>query len=63
LRPETVNNYPIYAPNTVFRLENAAPIKKVHQGVARREMCPLLLESFEGAVVPLIANKNGFVRG
>jgi hypothetical protein len=42
------------------------PIQKIHQGVARRGMCPLLLVfgGLKGAVVPLIANKNfGLVRG
>jgi hypothetical protein len=35
----------------------AAPNQKKHQGVARRGMCPLLFEGFEGGGVPLIAKK------
>jgi hypothetical protein len=32
-------------------------IQKIHQGVARRGMCPLLFGGFEGGGVPLIAKK------
>jgi hypothetical protein len=37
------------------RFFGAAPIKMVHQGVAKRGMCPLLFEGFEGAAIPIIA--------
>jgi hypothetical protein len=33
----------------------AAPYPKDTSGVARRGMCPLLFEEYEGAAVPLIA--------
>jgi hypothetical protein len=35
----------------------ADPNQKIHQGVARRGMCPLLFGGFEGGRVLLIAKK------
>jgi hypothetical protein len=40
---------------TTFSAE--PPNQKIHQGVARRGMCPLLFGGFEEGGVPLIAKK------
>jgi hypothetical protein len=46
-----------YVVKIIEHFFGAAPIQKIHQGVARRGMCPLQLGVFEGAGVLLIAKK------
>jgi hypothetical protein len=68
MRPQTLKNYPILGPNIVFFVWEmllksdhffGALNKKVHQGNARRGMCPLLFGGLKGGggYVPLIAKK------
>jgi hypothetical protein len=63
-----VKNYPIYAPNTVFRLGNvakksvnffgAAPYPKGTSGGCQKgDVPPYVWGVLKGAVVPLIAKK------